>query len=51
LPEPAHKLFESVNVLWRVLKPGKKIKGLAEIMAVMKSARGGGRYSKPIAMW
>ena len=43
MPEPAHKLFESVSVLWRVLKPRKKIKGLAEVMAVMKSPGDGGQ--------
>ena len=43
LPEPAYKLFESVSVLWRVLKPRKKIKGLAEVMAVMKSPGDGGQ--------
>jgi hypothetical protein len=45
LPEPAYKLFESVSVLWRVLKPRKKIKGLAEVMAVMKSPGDGGQVS------
>src|SRR6516164_4008869 len=43
LPEPAHKLFESVSIPWRVLKPRQKIKGLAEVMAVMKSPGDGGQ--------